>query len=686
MDDISSATDGSVSAGDSTSQGSSTEVTVTPESTDTMGLDTTTTTGATAEGGGETDSVSTGVDPQWDCEVYGCSDPGEQCVAGECFYCIGTAFKGEDGALVCCESSPTAIEIDKSLEAVPVLMGVLIDGVEPEPSAYGSAEISLEGPLGDRVVVGKTGEPLLAMALRGTYKLVYEAGAVASKMPQNRRFVLGEVVVGKDEPIVAQITTVRLKGSVEIDGKAPIVSAYDTAEVLLYDAASGGATRLLQTQASDGSFDLRVVKDAALSNGQARYASYEAMYRSVKPGPKLPRNHDVLLDAKVAVMGADVTVQQLDVKVATVAVTGSMTVDGSAPPKSAYDRAAIFLVDTQSGDQIKIGDSVNGVLDSFSLIQGRSYEVFYAGPKEGVLMPRDEWAKVGMVLMPKDQAAEITVAITSAQVEATVTLDDAPPPSSPMNKGTLALQRAGARAPLGALVDGVAKARVLALEPAEVGDLGLVYGHESTDGALPANTRALALLPQEEALEKVISLAAELRSSLVSGVVLINDEPGPVSAYDSGRVLLRGANGDQVLLGRTRDPSFSRRVLYGEYEVCYAVESAGATTPRNGDVCFDSLTVDQDTLEVKINVPRVTVSISGAQRFGKGPNDRGQIFLRHALSGDEIFVGTTDLPELSAPVVPGPYWLVYRVDHSLKDAPRNQNARLSCHDLSAATP
>ncbi|MBK8259853.1 MAG: hypothetical protein IPK80_00730 [Nannocystis sp.] len=189
------------------------------------------------------------------------------------------------------------IAIAETITAARVTIDLRIDGSAPVASAYGSAEMFLEGgPLGDRVALGKTGAPLTALALGGDYQVVYEAGSVASAMPQNRRFVLGEVSVGAEEAsIEATITTMRLKGSVEIDGEPPIASAYDTAEVLLFDANSGGATPLIDTQKSDGSFDLRVARDALVSGGGLVKAEYEAMYRSVKPGPKLPRNHDVLL-------------------------------------------------------------------------------------------------------------------------------------------------------------------------------------------------------------------------------------------------------------------------------------------------------------------------------------------------------------------------------------------------------
>ncbi|MBK8259852.1 MAG: hypothetical protein IPK80_00725 [Nannocystis sp.] len=155
------------------------------------------------------------------------------------------------------------------------------------------------------------------------------------------------------------------------------------------------------------------------------------------------------------------TVHELTVVVETVAVSGSITVDGAAPPVSAYDSAAIFLVDTESLDRIKIGETVNGALDSFTLIKGRSYGLYYAGPKDGLIMPRDEWTMLQVVA---EDPTVIDVAIEGAQVEATLTLDDAPPPSSPLNKGTLALQYAGARAPLGAVVDGVATGRVIRSE------------------------------------------------------------------------------------------------------------------------------------------------------------------------------------------------------------------------------
>jgi hypothetical protein len=624
--------------------------------------------------GGESDTdgdATGGTEGLLSCEESGC-DPGSVCAAGVCVLCAGAVAFDEDGA---------EIAIAETIVAARVTIDLTIDGSAPVASAYGSAEVFLEGgPLGDRVALGKTGAPLTALALGGDYQVVYEAGSVASAMPQNRRFVLGGVSVGAvDASIEASITTMRLKGSVEIDGEPPIASAYDTAEVLLFDANSGGATPLIDTQKSDGSFDLRVARDALVSGGGLVKAEYEAMYRSVKPGPKLPRNHDVLLGAKVAGQGADVTVHELAVEVETVAVSGSISVDGAAPPVSAYDSAAIFLVDTENLDRIEIGETVNGALDSFTLIKGRSYGLYYAGPKDGLIMPRDEWTMLQLVA---EDPTVIDVAIEGAQVEATLTLDDAPPPSSPLNKGALALQYPGSRAPLGAVVDGVATGRVIRSDAVKgVEGLALVYSHESTDGGLPANTRA-ALASTSGGEDQIIALAADMRSTVLSGVILIGGEPGPVSAYDSGRVFLRGVDGDQVLLGLTREPSFSRRVLHGTYDVCYAVESAGASAPRNGDVCFDSLTVDASTSELKIDVPRVMVSISGAQRFGGGPLDRGQIYLRHLISGDEIFVGTTDQPVLAAPVVPGPYWLVYRVEQATKDAPRNQNALLSCHDLS----
>ncbi len=619
-------------------------------------------------GPSDTDSVSGGGTTGGDetgglentCEDDSACGDGQVCFQGECFTCTGTAVLYGGGPF-CCEDGTSTFEVDT--KTTELTFEVTVDGQAPPKSSYDFGHILLRyGDDDDLVYVGRTNAdaPLKArvLALDHGYQVLYEAGFTGATMPINGRSVVTTAYVS-DPDVAVSIPTAQLEGALTIDGDPAPASKYDSGALYLHDPDTGARTLLEHTYHSDPGFRARVIAGR----------SYQLRYGVDAPGNKLPRNGDAIVDniyVDAPVEGTGPMTH--DVAITTTMVGGAIRLDGATPPPSEYENGALFLRDSQTGDIIKIGETRNGSFDAFPVFAGTSYDLFYSRIQTSGMVPANEWAFLGAASVGADHDLE------SQTIEATIALDGQDPVATPGNQGRLLLRGNGDTALLGALDQGLATGRVLAEQAYD-----LYYGHEATDGGLPANTRAF-LNASSEPIDGGLSFKADAKTALISGAITINGEPAPQSAYDNGRVYLRAPSGDQVLLGQTRAQSYQRRVLTGTYDLCYGAESVGPTVPRNGEICFQSVTIDAD-VDLPIDIPSVHVTLQNTKSLGSVPLDRGRLYLRNAATGDEIFAGTTDLGTITVPVVPGPYWLVYQLDVAGPDAPRNQHAHLACQTI-----
>jgi hypothetical protein len=155
---------------------------------------------------------------------------------------------------------------------------------------------------------------------------------------------------------------------------------------------------------------------------------------------------------------------------------------------------------------------------------------------------------------------------------------------------------------------------------------------------------------------------------------------------------LRGATGDDFVIGSTSGGSSFAMVVPGTYDLYYKMTTAGTGLPgnklaklRSGIVVSGPYVVPVD-VDVPATTVTGTITVNGANAATK-PGGYGKLALRNA-SGDEAALGTTNsLSQYTAVVVPGTYDVVYFGDQSEgTGVPRNQGAKLRSGIVVGSTP
>ncbi|MEZ4381919.1 MAG: hypothetical protein R3A79_11280 [Nannocystaceae bacterium] len=569
------------------------------------------------------------------------------------------------GRVICCHP---ALGDDMLPEvATTTLSGVVtIDGETPIDASYDSGLLFLEETTtGDRVLLGSTAAQAYAVAVfPGRYRVVYEVDQAQMKVPINTRAVIeAEVYIPPGEwKRDIDVKTVALSGALLVDGAPPVKSLYDAGELYLYDAQTESRTRILNT-AKANVIVARVVA-----------GSYELRYAAAETGAKMPRNGDAILGEVEIPAQAEYSLG--DVAVKTVTLDAGIAVDGQPPPPSAIDNAAIFLHDTATSDRIFVGETMNGQLGA-RVIDGpwQSYELRYAALKTQSL-PINEWSLI---------AADVEVAalpgmieLPTATVSASIDIDGGPAPvGEPEESALLSLAQGGDRAVLGATKDGPVSRRVLALAPYD-----LIYGHEASGGAVPANVQARI----EAGYAAGDELAVNVETTLLSGAITVGGMTPPASVYDNGRLFLRSkdGDGDVVALGETRFGGFERRVVNKVYEVVYSVETAGGKVPSNVDYVIQEIDLSaapSPTVSLDIDVPAEPFNVTLSFDVTAKAFERGRILVRNVDSEELFYVGEisgSNAAYLSGTLIPGTYAIYYQADRGGSGIPANQRAMISC--------
>ncbi|MCB9568263.1 MAG: hypothetical protein H6710_13810 [Myxococcales bacterium] len=591
-------------------------------------------------GGGATD---TGESADLSCEVGNPVD-----VEGKTICC----FDGVKG-----DFAPVVVDL-----SVFVSLG---DGAPPNV-LYDSGSLFLESEGGvDRVAVGGTAAAAMkggvheVRVLAGTYRTIYEVDRAGTQMPINTRSVVGASVLVSDgsAEVDVDLKPVALGGALKIDENDPIIKLYDAGTLVLVDQETRSRTMIHHTNLDGGgAISARVLP-----------GSYELHYAADTVQTVMPANGDAWI--------MDLVIPKVDthdlgeVPLATLQIAAGIELDGGAPPDKLTDNAALFLVDDKTGDRIKVGETRDGALSPVRLLTGpgRTYSLYYAVlHSQGV--PVNEWARLRAPFALEELGAMIS--IDGVTVSGTVSVDGIPLAPDPANSGQISLVSGDDRALLGSTKDGPFSRSVLA------STYEVVYGHESSDGAIPANVRARVRETYDPVNEPNLPLS--IATTLVEGAITINSMPPPDSLYASGTISLRGASGDQVVLARTHEGSFSRRVVAGTYDVIYAVDVPGAGVPRNAEaVLMKGVEIAGESYPLALNIDTVTIeptiTLPNAAAY-----ERARFFLQ-PFDGDElIYVGATGDPSLGVEVLPGSYYLIYQADHGGVSLPANERAVIGC--------
>lgn len=266
-------------------------------------------------------------------------------------------------------------------------------------------------------------------------------------------------------------------------------------------------------------------------------------------------------------------------------------------------------------------------------------------------------------------------------IEGRVLLDGDAPPTDEAEAGALSMRDldSGDYIELGSTTAGDFTARVATRL------YDLYYSVQSNvSGEVPDNTLArLRRIPVDFSSSPVPQedVVAELRTTVLSGSLLVNDELTPSGLDDYGVLLLRSPeSGDELELGPTSAQSYELRVLKGVYEIIYEARKPGPAMPANsrGRVGELEIGAGQPTEVTPITIP--VVKLSGAVTINDAPppgdkSDYGLLYLRDAASGALTLIGETSAQSYAINVLPGVYEIIYSSVVS-GVTPHNKHARV----------
>lgn len=450
-----------------------------------------------------------------------------------------------------------------------------------------------------------------------------------------------------------------------LDGGAFPVSAYQRAEILLRDPASGDEIVLGDTR--NGGGEVSVLP-----------GTYEVHY-AWKGGDQLPVNRG----AKVSTVEIpDAPTYELTVDVPVTQLSGSIKFNGAAPPNSPYDNGTILLVDPATGDEAPLGETLTGEYQA-SVIPG-TYRVHYRRKVTNGQAPANEDAYFAeRTVLDAESEQTFDVEVPVANLSGSFTLDDQTPPASPYENARIVLRSTynGDEVVLGTTANGDYQAPVIA------GTYQVIYERLTGGEQIPVNRAAL--LEERTIGGGPQTLDVNVATAVVSGGITVGGQTPPANPGDDGVVLLRNPQtGDEVLLGNTATGAYTQIVVQGTYDLYYRQETSSGGVPVNTNARLQADVQVEGGASLDVDVPVVTVSASVTVDGAPPPAsvyDDGVLYLLNLETGDSVLLGNTRLAALERPVVPGTYELHYVVEAAGPTMPINAQSRLDTIEVGPST-
>jgi hypothetical protein len=345
---------------------------------------------------------------------------------------------------------------------------------------------------------------------------------------------------------------------------------------------------------------------------------------------------------------------------------GEFRVNGTAPPKSEYDDANLWLENSSTQDRVALGNSHDG---GFAVrVTPGIYDIVYEVETPGPLMPHNPRVVLGKVALFASTTRMIDIPV--AALGGQFLLDGVSPPASEYDDANiyfrdhLSLTEVHA----GNTHDGT---WTLNLVP---GSYDVIYRVETPGPLTPRNNGAIIRSLDISGSLEILDL--EIHSAPVSGAFRINGELAPASEYNDANIFLESALGGTVALGNTHDQSFALRVIPDTYALVYAHET-GAEVPRNTRGQFDELVVADGGSTDDVDIPRV--DLSGALTINGAPApaseyDDGNVTLIGVDSADTLLLANTHDQGYAVKLLPGSYRVVYAQETSGGTVPQNTRA------------
>lgn len=589
------------------------------------------------------------------CELDETGAPTCVCVEGYAAY-----------GLRCLPCTPTSGALDVDVPSVEVTATFLLDGEAFPNSIYERGRILLRDPAtGDEVVLGDTRDGVgEATVIPRAYEVVYAYLDGETIVPVNQGATIAIVTIPDTgtHALVVDVPVVELSGSLTFNGGAPPDSTYENGTVVLVNAASGDEVPLGDTR--HGEYRVNVIP-----------GTYRVHYRRKQAETIAPINHDARLPGELVVDGSSGS-QTHDVDVEVTTLSGAIRIDGEAPPDSVYENGRITLRNTETGDEVEVGQTRDGSYQA-PVVAG-PYEVFYERLQGGQLVPVNRSALLAEVAAAGPEHA-LDLDIDTAVVTGTITVGGVVPPSDPGDDGLVYLRNpaTGDEALLGNTADAAYSQRVV------LGDYDVYYRQETSSGGVPVNTNAFV---QTASVRGGASLDVDVPMVTVSATVTVGGQAPPESVYDDGVLYLRNTEtGDSVLLGNTRLAALERPVVPGTYDVHYVVEAAGPTMPINARSRLATVDVGPATaldIDIPVAVLQGAITVAG-QAPPQSAYERAALLLHDVATSDTVYLGAVESGSFARTLTSGTYILVYQSLLTTTILPTNTKAGLACLELTA---
>jgi hypothetical protein len=238
--------------------------------------------------------------------------------------------------------------------------------------------VMLRHPSGDEVLLGMTSSLTYSRrVIEGPYDVYYAQDTSSQNAPRNTNARIRELVAQAGAVGDIDIQRVDVSGTITLAGATPPDSDYQDGHLYLRDLGTGDSVLLGNTRA--GGYAAPAVP-----------GDYEIVYVADDAAGPLPINTGAVIGDVTVAAGGPV---DLSIDVPTLALGGTVTVNGEAAPMDALDIGNIYLVDAHTQDQLWLGNTFQGVYQQ-TLTPG-NYLVYYrvAASQGGV--PANENANLG---------------------------------------------------------------------------------------------------------------------------------------------------------------------------------------------------------------------------------------------------------------------------------------------------
>jgi hypothetical protein len=450
-----------------------------------------------------------------------------------------------------------------------------------------------------------------------------------------------------EAPAGIDLAMSRVRVRVTINGATPPASPLEYGDISLRHRDTGDVVVLGDTRTPE--------LEASVLAGR-----YDVFFSRKVGSAVVPANANARIGTIDVVDGLDA---KLDIPVFT--LSGSFGFDGAPAPDSPAENGRVWLRNGDTGDQILLGTTNAGIYSV--LVTPGDYTLGYEGITGAEVAPANHRGTFGDVTIPAEDST-LDVDIPTVRLSGAFSFDGLAAPDLATEYGRITLRNDDDAIGLGDTRAGGYDVRVLP------GAYDVVYEAIVGTEIAPANHRAVVSTITTGAGATVKDI--DIATVVLEGALTFNGEPAPADPTDDGYILLRHANGDEVLLGMTSAGSYARRVMVGAYEVFYVQDSSREAAPRNTNARIRELVTDAGGSQ-DIDVARVEVS-GTILLAGQTPPDSdyqdGHLFLREMTTGDSVLLGNTRAGQFSAPVVPGEYEVVYVAETAGAPLPVNTGA------------